>query len=415
MKLFFKHLARSILKKPLQPIILVFTLMLAIAVSIFSLAMRDALESETNLSQAAKYGNAQITIGLNGASSSRFMFAEDAEALLGADGVAAGIFELPLFVGEENKTVFGVAVDFTQIGKIFNFSFIEYGSVTPSTVGQSAFITKTFAEENALKVGGMFEVTVFGEVKSYTVCGISRDAFMDGYEVMVDITGVIRLITDSSPLLSALGDDFKPSSTIFIHLNDGIDIHPCMEKLQAHKQFAEKTLSNVSEIVQAQSNANNLSYIIDVSVVLAAVLAASVSFCCFYILSSERTEENYAFTLSGAKPWMLNGLQYAEIVLYWILSSALGCLFAMPMTRWLFSLAGFRYADAALRPILMVIGSGILLLVALATVTVFILSQKLKRKNKPHKAVESKAIASTNANRDLNLFFIVIVPFVMLF
>ena len=121
MKLFFKHLARAIVKKPLQPIILVFTLTMAIAVTIFSLAMRKGLEEEVRLSQSARYGNAQITVGLNGTVDSRFMFAEDAETVLEGDAVAVGTFELPLAMGEERKTVFGVACEFTKIGKIFDF------------------------------------------------------------------------------------------------------------------------------------------------------------------------------------------------------------------------------------------------------------------------------------------------------
>lgn len=395
MKLFFKHLARSILKKPLQPIILVFTLTLAIAVSIFSFAMRDALAEEVRLGQEAQYGNAQITIGLSGDSSSRFMFADDAETVLDGDGVAAGIFELPLFVGESQKTVFGVATDFTEIGKIFNFTFTDYGIVTPSTIGQSAFVSQAFAMENGLKVGGRFEVTAFGEKKTYTVCGISPRVFMDGYDVMVDITGVIRLITDDSPLLSALGDNFRPSSTIFVHLNDGISINASLEKLAADERFAEKTLTDVSLMMQTKSNADALSSIIDVSVVLSALLAAGVTFCCFYILSSERTEENYTFTLSGAKPWMLNTVQYAEITVYWLISALMGCGLAVPMTKGLFSLAGFRYAGASLRPLLLLLGSGILLFVALATVTLFILSHRFKRKNKSEKAVKNRALIVT--------------------
>ena len=110
MKLFFKHLAKSIANKPLQPIILVFTLTLAIVVSVFSITMSNTLDEETRLGQSAKYGNSQIAIGLSGATSSRFMFAKDVEELLDGDGVAVGTFELPLSIGEENKTVFGVAV-----------------------------------------------------------------------------------------------------------------------------------------------------------------------------------------------------------------------------------------------------------------------------------------------------------------
>ncbi|MBE7080218.1 MAG: hypothetical protein E7371_03165 [Clostridiales bacterium] len=395
MKLFFKHLAKSIAKKPLQPIILVLTLTLAIAVSIFSFSMRAALDEEIVNGQAAKYGNAQISIGLSGDAASRFMFAEDVENLLGDDCTAVGTFELPVTVGKEQKTFFGVAVDFREIGGIFDFTFIEYGEVTPSTVGYSAFVTQAFASENDLKLGDDFTVRVFGAEKSYKVSGISRKAFLGEYSMMVDITGVIRLITDDSPLLSALGDGFKPSSTIFVRVNGADAVENMIHTLQADERFADKTIEDVSRAMYRQSNVNSLGRIIDVSAVLAALLSASVTFCCFYIIGSERTEENYAFTLSGAKPWMLNGLQYAEIILYWIVSTVLGCLLTAPMTKLLFALAGFRYASAAVRPLQMAFGAGLLLFVSLATVTMFIGVQKTKRKNKPETHAENRAVFFT--------------------
>lgn len=392
MKLFFKHLARSIVKKPLQPIILVLTLTLAIAVSIFSFSMRAALDEEIVNGQAAKYGNAQISIGLSGDAASRFMFADDVEDLLGGTGDAAGTFELPVTVGAGKKTFFGVAVEFTEIEKIFDFTFIEYGEVTPSTVGHSAFVTQDFASENGLQLGDDFTVRVFGEEKSYKVSGISRKAFLGDYSMMVDITGVIRLITDGSPLLSALGDNFKPSSTIFVRVNDADAVEDTIHALQADERFADKTIEDVSRAMYRQSNVNSLGKIIDVSALLAAVLSASVTFCCFYIIGSERTEENYAFTLSGAKPWMLNGIQYAEIVLYWMISAVFGCLLTAPMTKLLFSLAGFRYASVAVRPLRMLFGAGLLLVVSLATVAMFIGVQKTKRKSKPEIQSENKVV-----------------------
>ena len=392
MKLFFKHLARSIVKKPLQPIILVFTLTLAIAVSIFSLTMRSALDEEIQLGQAVKYGNSQITIGLSGDASSRFMFAKDAETLLDGEGVAVGTFELPLTMGEEKRTVFGVAVDFTEIGKVFDFTFIEYGEVTPTALGYSAFVTQSFAEKNGLRLGEDFTVTAFGEEKTYTVSGIARQSFIGNYEIMVDITGVIRLMTDGSPLLSALGDEFKPCSTIFVRLNDSNSISSVIETLQADGHFTDKVITDVSKAILMKSNVDSLGYVIDVSSILASLLSASVTFCCFYIIGAERTEENYTFALSGAKPWLLNLMQYAEIFFYWLISAGLGCLLTVPMTKWLFVIAGFRYASAKVKFLQSVFGAGILLFVSLATVAMFIGSQKLKRNNKPETQAENKVV-----------------------
>ncbi len=385
MKLFFKHLGRSIVKKPLQPVILIVTLMLAIIVSIFSFSLRDSMEEEIARGQELKYGASQITIGLNANADSRFMFADEAEKVLGGDGVAAGTFELPLMVGQDQKTVFGVAVDFDEIGKIFDFTFTEYGEVTPSMVGHSAFVTQAFAKENSLRLGDTFTVTAFGEKKTYTVSGISKVAFIDDYKVMVDISGVIRLITDESPLLSALGDSFKPCTTIYVGLvgeNSGEAITSAIARIQADEHFADKSVSDVSRAMRSALDFGSLGYIIDAVSVLAVLLSACVTFCCFYIIASERTEENYAFTLSGAKPWMLNFLQYAEIFLYWVVSTILASLFVSPITKGLFSLAGFRYASSSIRPLQLVLGAGILLVVSLATVTLFIGIQKLRRRNK---------------------------------
>jgi hypothetical protein len=82
MMIFIKHLLRSIRKKPLQPIILVATLMLSVAISILVFSLDDALISEATEGQAARYGTADVTVGLSGNSLSRFMFADKAEELL---------------------------------------------------------------------------------------------------------------------------------------------------------------------------------------------------------------------------------------------------------------------------------------------------------------------------------------------
>ena len=115
MKLFFKHLLRSTLKKPLQPILLTLTLALAVMASIFTLTLERMIDDENSALQAVTYGSADLTVTLDGASTSRFMFVKDAEQILGESAKVAGCFSLPLTMGEQKNAVSGVAVDFSQI------------------------------------------------------------------------------------------------------------------------------------------------------------------------------------------------------------------------------------------------------------------------------------------------------------
>ena len=92
MKLFFKHLLRSTLKKPLQPILLTLTLALAVMASIFTLTLERMIDDENSALQAVTYGSADLTVTLDGASTSRFMFVKDAEQILGESAKVAGAF-----------------------------------------------------------------------------------------------------------------------------------------------------------------------------------------------------------------------------------------------------------------------------------------------------------------------------------
>lgn len=384
MRLFFKHLLRSIVKKPLQPVILLVTLMLAMAVSIMSFTMKSGLDQETNAGQQAKYGNAHLTLSLNGDSTSRFMFASDVEEVLLGEADAVGAFELPMLYGEEKDTVFGVATEFSDVGEVFDFRFNEYGKITPSSLGYSALITEKLAKEKGLGLGDKFNVLAFGGEKEYEVAGIAPHRFMDAYDVMVDITGVVRLLADGSPLLSALGDSFKPCSTIYVRiLGEDIDeeiLEKHVERLQADERFADKTLVEVSGKVFVGSNIKYMSLIMDVASLLSLILAGVVTFCCFYVLAHERTNENRSFTLSGAKPWMLHLMQYLEVCIYWLVGGGVGTLLSIPLVRFMVHWAGFEYVVGSIALSAVLKAGAFLLLSVLATATLFIYSQRRKKK-----------------------------------
>jgi hypothetical protein len=384
MKLFFKHLLRSTVKKPLQPILLTLTLALAVMASIFTLTLDRMIDQENRSLQAVTYGSADLTVTLDGASTSRFMFVKDAEKILGESAKVAGCFSLPLAIGEQQNAVSGVAVDFSQIERIFDFSFIEYGILTPSGVKEAAFVTKSFADANGLCCGDRFTAAVLGKMRTYTVVGISEAPLIASHDVIVDISGIVRLIAGDSLLLASMKDGFRPCSTIYIDLLSGTSAE-AMQKLSASPAFAANTFTDVSNAVEKLNNAGELTAVLDIAVLLCCILAAAVAFCCLYILSHERTEENRSFMLSGARALHLHLLQYAEVLGFWLLGSVLGVFLARGLSKIFIDAAGFRFATAQLYPTDAVLGISMIFITAMLTVLVFTSSERMRRTEKKRK------------------------------
>ncbi len=379
MSLFFKHLLQSIKRKPLQPFIMILTLCLAVFMAVSALSLKELLVQEATLSRAAQYGSADLTVTLNGNSKSRFMFEKDAEALLGDAATVVGTYELLLTHPEGGAPVFAVASDLHDVGRIFDLRFTAYGKVSEGTVATAAFLSKELADERGLRVGDTMTVSLFSQNVTYTVQGISPMPFLGKYDVLVDISGVVRALAERSVIAAALGEDFQPSSTLYVSLGGNMDVEACAERLRADPAFAEKTFVDVKALTRGQSNVQNLNVAIDVSVFLICALAMAVTFCCFYILADERHGENVSFAVAGARVLWLNLLQYAEVLLYWFVGTVCGLLGAFGAIGWICELVELKYAPAALDPAAMILSPAILLVASLVTVTVFILTSKPRK------------------------------------
>ncbi|MBQ3571817.1 MAG: hypothetical protein IJA15_03200 [Clostridia bacterium] len=407
MKLFFKHLAKSVRTNPLQPIILLLTLIISVAFCAFAFSIHGLLEDEMNNVQKAQYGNADLTVSLNSSDQSRFMFAKEVEDILSDRAVATGAFELPLLLEGKGRTAFGVAVDFYDVEQIFAFEFLQYGKITHSTVKDSAFISQAFAKDNDLALGDVFSVVAFGSKKTYTVCAISQNRFLDSYDVMVDISGIVHIMTKDSLLLSALGADFKPCSTIFVRFLDKESIEEDIELLKQAPTFKGKSFTSIANLVQRKSNIYTFIKIVDVALLLICLLSSIVIFCCFYILSALRKEQNYAFEICGAKPWQLNLLQYAEILLYLLISAPIGGLLTIPLLNLLQKTVEFRYVLASVQFANVLKGALVMLAVCVLTATAFIGFKKTRKSAGVQKQIKQLPLAISLA--------IFIVSSVMLF
>lgn len=396
MKLLIKHIIRSIGKKPLQPIIIILTLSLAMATSVFAFTIADTMETELNTLQLAKYGHAKFAISVGNTSDSRFLFADDVIDAINDEVLVVGCYELPLILSGSENTTIAVATEFDRVGDLFEIEFLEYGKVTSGTVGEVAFISSDFAQKHQLSIGDTFVVEVMGYTKSYQVQGISPLPFMASYDVMVDISGLVRAFANNSLLFAAIGEDFKPCSKVYVNTNSCElfeERSDAVAFLKADPRFADKNFEDLDSFERIQANFPVLEVIIKFAVALAALLSAVVVFCCFYILANERIEENQALAYSGAGPKLLGVMQYTEVMLYWLLGVPLGIVVAIPTIKLIPYFVGLQYADPSINFSSAFKSALILLAVCVLTTTFFIvISRRMRRAGTAHTTIPTKWI-----------------------
>ena len=366
MKLFFKHILRSIRGRPAQPIILILTLSLSLAVSSIILSIKSAIFNETMTEFSEKYGHSDIIVSVDSNSTSRFIFADDVEQLFGDNGTVAGYYELLLSGGDD--IILGAAADFSTVGNIFDISFTEYGKITEDNLSESVILYSDFAKRHSLSVGDEFSTTLFGKNVTYTVEGITTTPPLGGHDVLLDISGVMKLLASDSVFAAVIGDDFKPCSKLYIALADGVDAEWAMDSLCASEKFSDKSITATPRA----GNVKVLDLIITFAVVLSFIMTTVVSFSSFSILQRQRKLESDAFSIAGAPRRMLNFMQYAEALIYWFFGTFFGLLLSLPINALANLYANLRFVRIELTPLNMLISSGALFLSLFLTVTLFI-------------------------------------------
>ncbi len=379
MKLFFKHLLRSVKNRPTQPLILLLTMIISVSVTVCVLTLKDAIKDERYQREEASLGSADIEITLSHGSDSRFMFAEDAREILGAEVAASGYYEAVLSVSSDR--IYSVAaVDFETADDIFHLEFSDYFGVSENTLAQSAFVSLEFAEENGLSAGETFRAELFGRERIYRVAGISDKAFIKKFDIMLDISGVVKALASQSALVASLGEDFRPCNIILLDLPEGSDIGETIEKLSADERFSDKNIRDISVKGYAESNNEMITVLIDFAVILCCIMTVVVSYSCFSILASERSEENYSFHAAGAKKSFLALMQYIEGVMYWLVGTAAGLVFSVALLLFMNGIVGFAYADVSLSFPIAFKAASYLLFSVLLSVSVFVFSGKREKR-----------------------------------
>jgi hypothetical protein len=190
----------------------------------------------------------------------------------------------------------------------------------------------------------------------------------------------MRLLANDSLLVSALGDNFKPCSTIYISFKDKAFIQDGISLLKEHEQFSDKTFSIVTDSVKNATSSESLVSSVYIIIAMTVCLCVAVVFCCFYILSSQRAQENAVFKSVGALPWRLNILSFVEIAVYWFIGAIFALALSYPLAFSVFERIGFRFISPYYSFNAFILACVILLACALLTVTAFTLTERNRKK-----------------------------------
>ena len=329
MRLFFKHVGRSICRSPWQPILICITVALSVALAVTALCTSELFVAHAEQILESDRECGDILITLRSDNKERVLFDEEASALLGGDGQLLGEFSLTGFLegGDRDKALRVSAVDLVAADRFYLFDYLDYGRFTVENLDRSAVISQSLAEREGLAVGDRFTLRLLERECIYTVQAIASDTgLLSQSDLLISHGGIVEQLLLRIPAAASLGDAFTPYTRLMIRLHDTTDAEAVMERLLTSPELADKNL----QLTLGQSNADfwMLLQITIVFVFLATLLllAGFLIGTSLSLLHGRRRSEYHLFKIAGASPRQIGLLVYLESGVYAVIGAVLGVI-----------------------------------------------------------------------------------------
>lgn len=330
MRIFLRHIGRTIRKHPVRPVLLIITVALAVCTGVVALRFRDVFLARNESKEAAQRAQADIIITLSAQSQERMLFAEDVTAILGDSAQVLGDYSLTAFYGTEDNArpvaVKGVSLEAAD--EYYDFDFYGYGEFTDKNLLEAVVISKTFAEQNSLWVGDTLCLSLFDISREYTIQAVADDevCFFD-CDVLIDISSATKMLAQKSEAIASLGDSFAPSNRILIRLNDVSRTDEAFEILSEGYEFSDDLVQNMRANSSRDVTLLAQNTLISLMSILICFLSAIVIYTSMSLLSCQRETEYALFAVSGADRIQIGVLKLTESMIYAVIGG--GCGLAM--------------------------------------------------------------------------------------
>ena len=324
--MFLKSLLLGLRRKLGEPIMILLTVAIAVAVFVSALALRDSIRETTVASYRSFSGEASLEASFSEDYPAYYVTADDAEyrALAVAADKYGALYSGYLFyasVGKEQGSF--AAVYATDREALSRYNPVEClsGEVTNSRTG--AVLSESFAEKIGARVGDGLTAVRYGSEQSaiLTVTGIAKErGVFTGAQILVSEETASRLLT--------LGDNLRVYNRFFVEISD--------EKINAvgvtaaEAQAAIDAASPSFDVASPINDRNvevSLSYQSTLLVVIALIVAslgAILIYTAVSLVMKNRLSTAALFKSVGATSGGLTWYLLAEIVLYGLVGSAVG-------------------------------------------------------------------------------------------
>lgn len=331
MKLLLKHIVRSILKAPLQPLLILLTVVLSVATTVTSLRMQSVIvdHAETKASVGTELGD--VVIGIGPKARLRVLFERDAERVVGEDGAVLGEFSFTAFYdnGQANRAVYASGIDLLRAEEYFNFSYVSGDVNENKNLRTSAVLSKAFAEKNGLSVGDKLVLNVLGETKELTVQAIAKKTgILSEKDLLVSEDVLSNVLKKWIPVFSIFPNTVKIQNRLMIDVYDDAKIADVSARLNESRTFADQAVTETYHTNSRDFTVYIQTMAITVMMVLVILLTVILLSTCMLLMQRQRGAEYAQFCSVGAPRSVLWRMQTMEAMLYAVIGSIGGVLLA---------------------------------------------------------------------------------------
>lgn len=345
MRLFFKHIVRTVRKSPWQPLLILLTVVLSVALAVTSTRMVELVSDHAYETAHANTKLGDVLISMRGDSEIRMIFSEDAEALLGDAARVVGEYKLSVFYEYEDRTrvLSAAAVDLVAVDRYFDFTYVQYGAFTTENFDRSVILSQSAAERYGLGVGDPITVRILEETKTYTVQAVARDeGLLTERELLIPISSAVELLATRVPAVSTLGEDFSPYNRLMIRVRDSARLQEVYGQIASSEAFADYSV--VLTVAEAYVGYAFTLQTVSIAILalLLVILSGILIGTSMRMLQAERGVEYALFCSVGADRKAVGILQLVESLLYGTLGGVWGILLASPMLAYVCKLFAWQ-------------------------------------------------------------------------
>lgn len=351
MRLFLKHILRSIKKAPLQPLLIVLTLTLAVASVITAVRMSRAVIEENEYKKDGIDSSCDIMVRLSPSDSMRILFKEDAQKIIGNDGTVLGEFHLTALTNKKNEKVPVniIATELPAIHEFYALSLTEDTLIPEQELNRSVILSETAASSLGLAIGDTLSIDLLNHHFDFKVVAIAKpNGVLRNSEAMIHIGAVTKALADANPAIATIADTIAPFTQLKIKINNAEEIDRYVALLKESEEFQGKSIKKIDDAVFRDFDYSSMMAMIAVLVCAAIILliSAIIITTSLDLLSKTRRTDMGLFMLAGAYSKTLNRILYLECLIYSVAAAIFGFLLSIPLLEGLNRI--FEFTDLTL-------------------------------------------------------------------